>query len=287
MGLTARAGSGASRGNTLIDPAGIYWRVNRESFLLLGGGAALLLQLAHPLVAAGVSDHSNFREEPVRRLYRTIRTMQQIIYEDRQTALAAARQVQRVHARVRGVLAEGAGRFPAGTPYRASDPALLLWVHATLVATSIRTYETFLPPLTTEEKDVFYDESKAVGRVLGLAEGDMPAGYEDFERYFDAMVEGEELAITPGVRALAEHVIHPPMSWFPRIAGDGLSIVTAALLPAPVRALYELRWSYRRQLAWRLVRRSLKKTLPLMPDVVRAGRHARRGERRARSTLAA
>ena len=101
------------------------------------------------------------------------------------------------------------------------------------------------------------------------------------------MLTGGELAVTPGVRALAEHVIHPPISWFPRIAGDALSVVTAALLPAQVRAIYELRWGYRRQLAWRLLRRSLKETLPLMPDVVRAGRHARRGERRARSALAA
>ena len=277
----------ARRAPTLIDPAGMYWRVNRESFLLLGGGAALLLQLAHPLVAAGVADHSNFRDEPIRRLYRTIRTMQQIVYEDRHTAMAAARQVKRVHASVRGRLNEGTPRFPAGTPYRASDPALLLWVHATLVATSLTTYETFLPPLSPREKDAFYDESRMVGRVLGLAETDMPASYAAFSDYYHGMIGGDELALTPGVRALAEHVIHPPISWFPRIAGDALSIVTAALLPAEVRSLYELRWGYRRQLAWRLVRRSLKETLPLMPDVVRAGRHARRGERRAKDRLAA
>ena len=87
-----------------MDPHGVYWRVNRESFLLLGGGAALLLQLAHPLVAAGVADHSNFRAEPVKRLYRTIRTMQAVVYEDRHTAMAAARQVKRAHAGVRGRL---------------------------------------------------------------------------------------------------------------------------------------------------------------------------------------
>ena len=79
-----RAGGRVTDRPTLLDPDGAYWRVNRESFLLLGGGAALLLQLAHPLVAAGVADHSNFRTEPVRRLYRTIRTMQEIIYEDTQ-----------------------------------------------------------------------------------------------------------------------------------------------------------------------------------------------------------
>ena len=275
------------RSEPLVDPDGVYWRVNRESFLLLGGGAALLLQLAHPLVAAGVSDHSNFRNEPVKRLYKTIRTMQQVIYEDRYTALAASRQVKRVHAGVRGVLREGIGRYPRGTPYRASDPKLLLWVHTTLVVTALRTYENFLPPLSAEERATFYEESKMIGRVLGLADADLPEDIAAFERYFSEMVNGPDLAITTSVRELAENVIHPPISWFPRIAGDALTIATAALLPESVREIYDLPWGPRRQLAWRLLRRSLRETLPFMPEFLRAGRHARRGERRARNGLAA
>jgi uncharacterized protein (DUF2236 family) len=270
----------------LLDPTGVYWRVNRESFLLLGGGAALLLQLAHPLVAAGVSDHSGFREEPVKRLYRTIRTMQAIVYEDRTTALEAARQVKRVHARVRGTLKEATPHFPVGTPYRADDPALLLWVHATLAATALTTYENFLPALSDAERNQYYEESKMVARVLGLAESDLAADYPAFHDYYEGMIQGPELAVMPGVRQLAEHVIHPPISWFPRIAGDALSIVTAALLPARIRTVYDLGWSYRRQIAWRLLRRSLKESLPLMPNVIRAGRHARRGERKARLAVA-
>ena len=274
------------RSRPLMDPAGIFWRVNRESFLLLGGGAALLLQLAHPLVAAGVADHSDFREEPVKRLYRTVRTMQQIIYEDGHSALAAARQVKRAHARVRGELKEATPHYPVGTPYRASDPALLLWVHTTLVATALRTYENFLPSLDADERDTYYQESKMIGRVLGLADSDLPTDFRAFDDYFQDMVKGPQLAVTPGIRELAEHVIHPPISWFPRIAGDALSVATAALLPEPVREIYGLRWGSRRQLAWRLLRRSLKETLPFMPNVLRAGRHARRGERRARELAA-
>lgn len=274
------------RGRTLLSPDGVYWRVNRESFLLLGGGAALLLQVAHPLVAAGVAEHSGFRDEPIRRLYRTIRTMQDIIYEDAETARAAARQVKRVHARVRGTLAEGTPRFPAGTPYRASDPALLLWVHATLLVTALNTYEQFLPALDGDERAAFYEESKAVAAVLGLKPDDLPVDAQAFAAYFEDMLHGDVLAVTPTVRTLAEHVIHPPISWFPRIAGDALSVATAALLPPAVRDLYGLRWSARRQLAWRLLRRSLRETLPFMPDRLRAGRHARRGERRARELAA-
>jgi uncharacterized protein (DUF2236 family) len=272
-------------GPPLFDPQGVFWRVNREAFLLIGGGTALLLQIAHPLVAAGVSDHSQFREQPVRRLYRTVKTMQQIIYGDRRTALAAASQVRRVHAGIRGELAEPTRAFPAGTPYRADDPKLLLWVHATLVRTALMTYETFLPRLTASERDAYYEESKLVGTVLGLKACELPVGYDAFEAYFQSMIEGAELDVTPIVAALASDIIHPPISWFPRVAGDVLAIATAALLPAPVRELYGLRWSPRRQWAWRFARRSLRKGLPYVPDVLRAGRHARRGERRVRALL--
>jgi len=270
----------------LVDPASAYWQVNRESFLLLGGGAALLLQLAHPLVAAGVADHSGFHDEPVRRLYRTIRTMQDIIYEDGHTALTAARQVKRVHAGVHGTLKEGTEAFPAGTPYRASDPELLLWVHTTLLATALTTYEQFMPALGAAEREAYYQSSKPVARILGLADADLPVDYAAFRDYFDGMVRSPILALTSTSRTLAENVIYPPISWFPRIAGDALAVATAALLPAEVRDLYGLRWGPRRRFAWRLLRRSLKESLPLMPNVVRAGRHARRGERRARQVAA-
>lgn len=270
----------------LVDPASAYWRVNRESFLLLGGGAALLLQLAHPLVAAGVADHSGFRAEPVRRLYRTIRTMQDIIYEDGHTALAASRQVKRVHASVRGTLKEPTAAFPAGTPYRASDPELLLWVHSTLLVTALTTYEEFMPALGAAERESYYQSSKPVARILGLTDADLPVDHAAFQDYFEGMIRGPILALTPTSRMLAAQVIHPPISWFPRIAGDALSVATAALLPAEVRELYDLRWGPRRRFAWRLLRRSLKESLPLMPNVVRAGRHARRGERRARQVAA-
>jgi uncharacterized protein (DUF2236 family) len=270
----------------LVDPTSAYWQVNRESFLLLGGGAALLLQLAHPLVAAGVADHSGFRDEPVRRLYRTIRTMQDIIYEDDRTALAASRQVKRVHAAVRGTLREPTAAYPVGTPYRASDPDLLLWVHSTLLVTALTTYEEFMPTLSAAGREAYYQSSKPVAHVLGLTDVDLPVDYAAFQEYFQAMISGPQLALTPTSRTLAEQVIHPPISWFPRIAGDALSVATAALLPGEVRDLYDLRWGPRRRFAWRLLRRSLKESLPLMPNVVRAGRHARRGERRARQMAA-
>src|SRR5258707_11955495 len=116
-------------------------RVNRENILLLGGGRALLMQLAHPKVAAGVDEHSDFRTHPVRRLRRTILMTMAIVFGDRETALAAAHAVNGAHARVRG------------DDYHALDPQLLLWVHATLVDSALVTYATFVQPLTERERD--------------------------------------------------------------------------------------------------------------------------------------
>ena len=270
----------------LFDPDSVYWRVNREAFILLGGGAALLQQVAHPLVAAGVAEHSNFTKEPLRRLARTLTAMHSIIYGDRPTALAAARGVNRMHERVRGVLTDGTERFPQGTPYRAGDPELLLWVHSTLVRTALYTYEQFMPSLSGSERDAYYRDSKRLGHLLGLKPADLPANYAAFERYYAGMLSSGDLALTPTIATLADQIIHPPISWVPRVAGDVLSIATAALLPPELRRLYGLKWGSRRQFAWRAARRSLREALPYVPDVMRAGRRARRGERLVRAATA-
>src|ERR1700736_2729873 len=132
----------------LFDDDSITRRVNRENILLLGGGRALLMQLAHPKVAAGVDEHSDFRAHPVRRLRRTIRMTMAIVFGDRETALGAARGVNQVHANVRG------------RDYEAMDPELLLWVYATLADTAVVTYETFVQPLAAHEREAFHDEFK-------------------------------------------------------------------------------------------------------------------------------
>src|ERR1700676_5224427 len=131
-------------------------RVSRENVLLLGGGRALLMQLAHPKVAAGVDEHSDFRTNPIRRLRRTIRMTMAIVFGDRDTALAAARGVNHAHASV-----QGAG-------YRALDPDLLLWVYATLADTALVTYEVFVKRLLPRERSDFHQEFKLLGALLGI-----------------------------------------------------------------------------------------------------------------------
>src|SRR5437762_14091808 len=160
-------------------------RVNRENILLLGGGRALLMQLAHPKVAAAVDEHSDFRSQPIRRLRRTIRMTMAIVFGDRETALAAARSVNKAHGRVRG---EG---------YRALDPDLLRWVHATLVDSALVTYETFVKPLSAREREDFYQESKPLGELLGVPHDQFPASLRDFNEYVRAMIAQGAVRVEP------------------------------------------------------------------------------------------
>jgi len=108
---------------------------------LLGGGAAVLLQVAHPLVACGVVAHSGYERDLWRRLVGTLRALYLITFGDKAEADRAAAVVRQVHARVHGTTTDRLGRFPAGTSYSACDAELMLWVHATLVYSSLAAYQ--------------------------------------------------------------------------------------------------------------------------------------------------
>ena len=137
-----------ARAEQLFEPDAAIRRIGGESALMLAAGRALLMQVAHPLVAAGVADHSGFQEDPWRRLARTMQAVYAVVYGTRPEAERIRRGVAAAHAHVHGELREHVGRFAAGTPYRADDPALTLWVHATLVDTALVVYSRFVGPIS-------------------------------------------------------------------------------------------------------------------------------------------
>lgn len=265
-----------------LRPGSVAWKVNREGVLVAGGGAALLLQLAHPLVAAGVDQHSDFQKSPIRRLRRTLDAVYDVSFGEPADARAAAERVNKTHRRVHGILRDDTRQLPAGTPYSALDPALLLWVHATLVETARVVYEDLVQPLTRRERAIFYSEMKPVARAFGVPDEEQPPSYADFRRYFDDMIRGPILEVTPTAHRLAEAVLHPPIPLVPRIAGDAGSIITFGLLSPPIRARYGVRWTLAHDLAWRATRTSLRTLVRLLPDSARAVPAARRTERHHR-----
>ncbi len=219
-------------------------RVSGEPVLLFGGGRALLLEIAHPLVAAGVAGHSNFRADPFGRLQRTLDAMSAIAFRDRNSALTAARSVEAAHVRVQGRLAHAAGPFVAGTAYHGRDPDLMCWVWATLVDTAVVVYERFVATLTPLAREAYYRDQSAMARVLGVPADRVPADWTAFRAYFDALLDSDVLTVTPDARDIAEAVLHPPGA---AQAGGLVRTITAGLLPPRLRQAFGLDWGPRRE----------------------------------------
>jgi uncharacterized protein (DUF2236 family) len=213
-------------------------RINAEPVLIFGGGYALLLEVAHPLVAAGVGEHSQFRSDPFGRLSRTLDAMRTIAYGDRAAALAAARGLHRAHARVRGTLAEDAGRYRAGTPYHGREVELVRWVWATLVDAALRVSECFVAPLPAEAREGYYAEQCGIARLLGVPRELVPPSHAAFAAWLERSV-AESLQVTPLAREIAQAVLSPPAGL---ADGGRVRLITAALLPPSLREAYGLRY---------------------------------------------
>src|SRR6266542_1257063 len=213
----------------LFGPGSVVWVVGRERALLAGGQAALLLQLAHPLVAAGVGDHSRFRDDPMARLRTTLEAVLAITFGDLRQCKRAAAGVRAVHRRVSGSLPQQAGRFPAGTTYDAADPDLALWVHATLVVTALDTFDRFVGPLNQAQRTRYFDETVPFAGLFGAGPEVLPATYQHFVAYVDSMLNGPDLTVSPVALHAAHQVLHPPlprglrpMAWAARFATTAL-----------------------------------------------------------------
>ncbi len=213
----------------LYGPASVMWRVQRESAVFLGAGAALLLQTAHPFVAQGVADHSRALADPLGRYYRTFRPVFAMVFGTGDDALGAARRVRAVHGRIHGVLPEAVGAWPAGTRYAADDARALFWVHATLWHTSVQVYERMFGPLT--EKDRYYDETKRFAALFGLSEGTLPASWSDFEaRFAETLVSGE-IGVGGAGRLIGDYFLSAAHGSFGRVLPKWYRTLTASLLP--------------------------------------------------------
>src|SRR5947209_5315121 len=223
-------------------PDDTIWRVARELALMLGGGRALLLQVAHPLVAAGVAQHSSYREDPWKRLEGTMKAVWAVVYGSRTEADRAAARVRAMHSKVSGRLSAPMGPFPKGTRYSALDPALLMWVHATLVDTALLVHDEWVRPLSDAERAAYYEDAKTCARLFGTPEEVMPPSFADFRAYMEEMLDGPELCATPTAREIAYTVLQPPLPMPLRLAISVVNLVTASLMPARMRREYGLAW---------------------------------------------
>jgi uncharacterized protein (DUF2236 family) len=270
----------------LFGPSSVTWRVNREGVLLLGGAAALILQLAHPLVAAGVSQHSNYREDPWGRLYRTLDLTTRIVFGSTADAEEASARIRRTHGRVRGELGEHAGRYEAGAPYDARAHDLVMWVHATLVHMSLLVYTTYVGPLTIAEQRRYYEEQKLLGEQFGVPREHQPATFADFNEYFNDMIESDRLASTEGLRDVVDATMHPPLPAIARPLIEALNLATVGMTPPRLREELGLPWGPNRQRLLDASKTLLSAAIPLLPGLLREFPPARSADRRVRALAA-
>ena len=261
-------------------PGSMTWRLGGEAAMLLGGGRAVLMQLAHPLVAAGVGQHSSWSRDPWGRTFATVELTQQIAFGTRSQARAAARTVNHLHVHVVGTLPEQAGAVPAGTAYHARDPDLLLWVMATLIDTALLIYPTLVGPLTPSEQEQYYQEALRSVALLGLPAGVAPASLKSFGVYMREMLESDQLTMTPTARDVAAVVMHMPAPFVLRPVLMGAEQITIGLLPERIRALYGFTWDWRRQALLDAWIRATRQVYPRLPAQLRQLPAARAAWRR-------
>lgn len=264
---------------------GFARRIHRERVLLAGWGRAILLQIAHPKVARGVAEHSRFTTEPwgrLRRLHRTLGSMLALTFGTGEEIEAVAGRINAIHDRVHGRLGEA-----AGARYSAHDPALLTWVHATLLDSFLLTYRLFVRPLSHAEADRYCAETSAIESLLEIPAGRLPRTEGDLREYLDDMLASGAIEVTDAARDLAREVIAPPA---PRVLRPLLALAAlpaVGLLPPAIRAAYGLPWDGRREWALRVMAAASRSGLPLAPPVLRYWRVARRAARRDRRERAA
>ena len=194
-----------------------------DGVLVLGGAAAILLQVADPVVARGVAQHSSFARDPMKRLRNTLSYVYAVgLGTEEQTRIAAG-HVNRAHAGVRG----------------ATDADRQLWVAATLHELGRSVHETVHGPLAAEFADELYAASGRLGTTLQLPPGAWPADRAAFASYWTDAVAG--LEVTDDARDIARELLHSRATpWWIRAAMPLGRVVTAGLLPPAVREAYGL-----------------------------------------------
>lgn len=261
-------------------PDSITWKINREVIVVAGWGRAILLQLAHPAVAAGVHDHSSVRgslRSSFRRLHSTVGAMLSLTFGNTEQMITAAAGINTIHDRVRGRLRE---RAPGETEaYSAHDPDLQRWVHATLLESIPLTYELLVGPLTLRERDRYCSEAAIMEPLLGLPAGWLPRDSAQLDTYMREMLAGGSIDVTDTSRAVARAMLYPPRWYAAWPAFRAMQLLTLGSLPPSIRRAYGFEWRARDVRAFARWTALLRTSLRLLPPLAREWPMARRRAR--------
>lgn len=256
----------------LFGPRSVTWKVDREIVVLAASGArALLLQVAHPSVAAAVVEHSRYRSDPVGRLRNTLDAIYSFAFDDTERATRIVRKINRLHEHVSGLDA-------AGNRYSALDPHLLLWVYATLIDSSLLAYETFVAPLSEIERQAYYGEFCGAGQLWGIPAADFPRDMNALRAWMAELIDSGEVRVSAQGRQVGRDLLAP--RWLPRPAALPLQVLTTWLLPPALRAGFGFSWGPRREALMCRAAAASRGVVPRLPRALRDVPIARAADRR-------
>ena len=259
----AAAGSVAG----IFGPRSLTWQIDREAAIFLGAGRALLLQLAHPWVAAAIKQHSDTFADPVRRFHRTFSVVFSMVFGSLEQSLGAARSLHHRHAAIEGLLPAAAGPFAAGSHYYANAIPALRWVHATLVETALLAYGLVLPPLTVEQRERYYGESRLYAGLFGIPEDCLPPDWAAFSAYTAAMVQSDTLTVTSQARSMGRRLLAGTDTWL--VVPSAYRALTAALLPPQIRTAFGFPYGAAEERSVRRLTAGIRRVYPFLPARLR------------------
>ena len=251
------------------------------------GQRALLIGALDARNYVGTAVHSRYREQPFKRLVATAKMFEAVFFGSRAEADRVLAAVARMHAPVQGKLGEDSGAYPAGTPYSAFDPELMLWTIAVAADSAARFYELLVRELRPGERDAFWREWVRFGELFGMPHEVAPASWAAFREWFDGRLASDEMGLTDEARHVGRGVaFRIPV---PRIEAPALelhNLILLGSLPPRVRELYGLPWDLGRELAFRAATRGIRAGRPLSPRGLARGRNAASFDRVARTEAA-
>jgi uncharacterized protein (DUF2236 family) len=251
----------------IFGPRSVTWQVDREAAIFLGAGRALLLQLAHPWVAAAIEQHSDTFADPIGRFHRTFSVVFSMVFGSLDQSLSAAHRLHRRHAEIEGRLPSAAGAFPAGSSYCANAVPALRWVHATLVETALLAYELVLPPLTPEQRERYYSESRLFAALFGIPDECLPHDWTAFSAYTAAIVQSDTLFVSDQARIMGRRLIAGADTWLAVPAS--YRALTTMLLPPRIREAFEFPYGTAEQRSVRALAARIRRVYKFLPARLR------------------
>jgi len=241
---------------------------------LLYGQRALLIGALEPLTYTGTMLSTAAGDHPFTRLARTARIQETVFLGTRAEADKALAAVHRLHERVKGALPEAAGTHPAGAPYSAFDPELMLWTLAVIADSGRAMYETMARRLSEGEREALWQDYVRFGELFGLPASEVPGSHREFRAWFEAKLASPHLQATPHALEMAPLVaLEQPVPTAARANLAAQNLVVKGTLPPRVRKIFGIRWTGAHEAAFRSIAAAHRRARPVLPRQVRRGRN--------------